>query len=141
MPPSVDYVIYRSDCSHRYFERTFLLVPSFPPYHLTPVALSLMLHVPALHSLVVRRRKIASTVLPTGLSQCKLNEGLLTKAIKQQEKLHDVDAARGMLSALRHESIERVWKVSTEKHKNPNCRMNRHWERETERELVCDRGL
>ena len=47
----------------------------------------------------------------TGLSQCKLNEGLLTKAIKQQEKLHDVDAARGMLSALRHESIERVWKV------------------------------
>lgn len=48
----------------------------------------------------------------TGLSQCKLNEGLLTKAIKQQEKLHDVDAARGMLSALRHESIERVWKVT-----------------------------
>ena len=46
-----------------------------------------------------------------GLSQCRLNEGLLTKAIKQQEKLHDVQAARGMLSVLRHESIERVWKV------------------------------
>ena len=51
--------------------------------------------------------------LTQGLSQCRLNEGLLTKAIKQQEKLHDVQAARGMLSVLRHESIERVWKVGT----------------------------
>jgi hypothetical protein len=56
-------------------------------------------------------RELTLTEPQTGLSQCKLNEGLLTKAIKQQEKLHDVDAARGMLSALRHESIERVWKV------------------------------
>ena len=48
------------------------------------------------------------TILFLGLSRCKLNEGLLTKAIKQQEKLHDLEAARGMLSVLRHESIDKV---------------------------------
>ena len=81
------------------------------------------------------------------MSQCKLNEGLLTKAIKQQEKLHDVDAARGMLSALRHESIERVWKVSTEKCENLNyaktchfvCVRERERERKRERVRVCHR--
>ena len=39
------------------------------------------------------------------------NELLLTRAIKQHEKLHNLSAARTMLSILKHKSIERVWKA------------------------------
>jgi hypothetical protein len=88
-------------------------------WHGIPVCLFLSLsthcfmsqHLSKSHCYCLYLPELTLTETLTGLSQCKLNEGLLTKAIKQQEKLHDVDAARGMLSALRHESIERVWKV------------------------------
>ena len=54
--------------------------------------------------------KYSLRILRRGLARCQFNEGLLTKAIKQQEKLHNMDGARGMLSMLKHEAIERVWK-------------------------------
>ena len=43
--------------------------------------------------------------------QKNFNEALLTRAIKQLEKLHNVAAARNMLSVLKHQSIERVWRA------------------------------
>ena len=58
--------------------------------------------------------KYSLKILRKGLSRCQFNEGLLTKAIKQQEKLHNMEEARGMLSILKHESIERVWKAVLE---------------------------
>ena len=45
-----------------------------------------------------------------GLQKCRYNEGLLTKAIRHLERLHRLNDARGMLSALKHESMEKVWK-------------------------------
>ena len=49
-------------------------------------------------------------ILTQGL-QKNFNEALLTRAIKQQEKLHNISAARNMLSVLKHKSIERVWRA------------------------------
>ena len=49
-------------------------------------------------------------ILRKGLDSCKCNEALLAKAIKQQEKLNELGDTRGMLSILKHESIDRVWK-------------------------------
>ena len=49
-------------------------------------------------------------VLRRGLQKCRYNEGLLTKAIRHLERLHRLNDARGMLSALKHESMEKVWK-------------------------------
>eukprot|EP01041_Mallomonas_annulata_P006669 gene6669-13501_t len=54
-------------------------------------------------------------ILRKGLRQCNnFNEGLLTKAIKQQERLHNLREAREMLSCLKHQSIDRVWKAVLE---------------------------
>ena len=53
-------------------------------------------------------------VLRKGLLTCTFNEALLTKAIKQQERLNNVDDARKMLSVLKHEAIDRVWKSMLE---------------------------
>lgn len=49
-------------------------------------------------------------ILKRGL-KLNFNEALLTRAIKQQERLHDMDAARHMLSMLKRESIDRVWRA------------------------------
>ena len=53
-------------------------------------------------------------ILRKGLRKCAFNEGLLTKAIKQQERLHNLREAREMLSVLKHESIDRVWRAVLE---------------------------
>ena len=55
-------------------------------------------------------------ILRRGLRECEFNEGLLTKAIKQLERLHDVKEARHMLSRTnpKYESIDRVWKAILE---------------------------
>ena len=47
-------------------------------------------------------------ILRRGLQKCRYNEGLLTKAIRQLERLHRLKDARGMLSALKYESMEKV---------------------------------
>ena len=53
-------------------------------------------------------------ILRYGLKMCNFNEGLLTKAIRQQERLHKLKDARGMLSVLKYESIEKVWRAVLE---------------------------
>ncbi len=53
-------------------------------------------------------------ILRHGLKMCNFNEGLLTKAIRQQERLHKLKDARGMLSVLKYESIEKVWRAVLE---------------------------
>jgi hypothetical protein len=52
----------------------------------------------------------ALKILVFGLKVCTSSEALLAKVIKLQERLHSYDAVRGMLSALRHESIDKMWK-------------------------------
>ncbi len=56
------------------------------------------------------RVKNSLKILREGLKHCHFHEGLLTKAVKQQEKLHDIKAAREMLSVLKYESIDKAWK-------------------------------
>ena len=53
-------------------------------------------------------------ILCRGLDQCSFSEALLTRAIRQQEKLHKLQDARGMLSALKYESIEKTWRAVLE---------------------------
>jgi len=49
-------------------------------------------------------------ILVLGLNVCKINEALLTRVIKIHERLHKVNEVRGMLSVLKYESIDKVWK-------------------------------
>lgn len=58
--------------------------------------------------------KYSLKILRKGLSLCSFHEGLLTRALKQLEKLHNVHEARGMLSALKYESIDKVWRAVLE---------------------------
>ena len=53
-------------------------------------------------------------ILRLGLKQCSFNEGLLTKAVRQQERLHKLQDARSMLAMLKHENIEKTWKAVLE---------------------------
>ena len=53
-------------------------------------------------------------VLRKGLVHCSFHEGLITRALKQLEKLHDFHEARGMLSVLKYESIDKVWRAVLE---------------------------
>lgn len=52
----------------------------------------------------------ALDILKLGLKVCASNEALLAKVIKLQERLHSYEEVRGMLSRLRHESIDKIWK-------------------------------
>lgn len=49
-------------------------------------------------------------ILLAGLCYCKFNEGLLTKAVKQYERNLDFQAARNLLSSLKDESFDSVWR-------------------------------
>eukprot|EP01038_Epipyxis_sp_PR26KG_P011499 gene11499-15404_t len=49
-------------------------------------------------------------ILILGLMACKINEALLTRVIKLHERLHHYVEVRGMLSVLKYESIDKVWK-------------------------------
>lgn len=54
-------------------------------------------------------------VLKKGLEHFNhFNDQLLTRAIKQQERLNNVEDARKMLSVLKHESIDKGWKPMLE---------------------------
>jgi la-related protein 1 len=53
-------------------------------------------------------------VLEKGLETCSFSEALLTKAIKQQERLNRVKEAREMLSILKREPTEKNWKSMLE---------------------------
>eukprot|EP00606_Chrysophyceae_sp_TOSAG23-5_P001046 GSChrysophyteH2.ASY1.ANO1.119.1 assembled CDS len=53
-------------------------------------------------------------ILRRGLHRCHFNETLLTKAVKQQERLNMLKDARSMLSVLKYESIDKVWRAVLE---------------------------
>ena len=50
-------------------------------------------------------------ILRRGLTHLRFNESLLTKAIKQEERLHNIREARELLSVLRPEPIDKVWRA------------------------------
>ena len=49
-------------------------------------------------------------ILYTGLAYCAESDGLLIKAIKHEEKMNNLTAARALLSRLKNMSIEKSWK-------------------------------
>lgn len=49
-------------------------------------------------------------IIRKGLRTCHYNEVLMTKAIKQLERLHNFAGARHMLHKLKQEAIEKAWK-------------------------------
>ena len=55
-----------------------------------------------------------TNILHAGLDYCEHNEALLTRAVKHQEKLGNLEAARGLLSPLKHVSIDKVWRAILE---------------------------
>ena len=52
----------------------------------------------------------ALNILSLGLKVCKVNESLLTRVIRLQERLHKYSEVREMLSVLKYESVDRIWK-------------------------------
>lgn len=56
------------------------------------------------------RLRRALNILSLGLKVCKVNESLLTRVIRLQERLHKYSAVREMLSVLKYESVDRIWK-------------------------------
>jgi la-related protein 1 len=56
------------------------------------------------------RPEEALEILTVGLIICRLNDTLLPRLIKLNEKLHKFDAVRSILSLLKSESIEKSWK-------------------------------
>ena len=54
------------------------------------------------------------SILRQGLASCPLNEALLTKAIKHEERLGDVAQARELLSELRDVSLDKCWRTLLE---------------------------
>lgn len=56
------------------------------------------------------RLRRALNILSLGLKVCKVNESLLTRVIRLQERLHKYSEVRGMLSVLKYESVDRIWK-------------------------------
>lgn len=53
-------------------------------------------------------------ILYKGLGYCHYSENLLNRAIRHQEKLGQLDRARGILAKLKHVGIERVWRTVLE---------------------------
>ena len=53
-------------------------------------------------------------ILHKGLSYCEINENLLTRAVKHQEKQGNLAKARGLLARLKHASIDKVWRTVLE---------------------------
>jgi hypothetical protein len=49
-------------------------------------------------------------ILAVGLKFCSLNDTLLPRLIKLHERLHKYYNIRGVLSSLKHESIDKAWK-------------------------------
>ena len=55
-----------------------------------------------------------SKILQNGLEFCALNENLLTRAIKHEEKMGNLHRARQLLARLKHVGIEKVWRTVLE---------------------------
>ena len=55
-----------------------------------------------------------TNILHAGLEYCEYSEGLLTKAVKHQEKMGNMKGARELLARLRHLGIDKVWKTVLE---------------------------
>ena len=53
-------------------------------------------------------------ILLQGLQYCELSENLLTRAVKHNEKMGNLDGARGLLAKLKHVGIEKVWRTVLE---------------------------
>ena len=53
-------------------------------------------------------------ILREGLARGSFHEGLLTRALKLLERQHGLQEARGILSVLKYESIDRVWRAVLE---------------------------
>ena len=53
-------------------------------------------------------------ILHAGLEYCNNNETLMTRAVKLQEKMGNLDTARALLSRLKRVGIEKVWKTVLE---------------------------
>lgn len=54
--------------------------------------------------------RLALNILILGLKVCKISESIVTRVIKLQERLHKYESVREMLSLLKNESIDKVWK-------------------------------
>lgn len=57
---------------------------------------------------------VCTRILRTGLEKCQYNENLLTRAIKHEEKMGNLNRAREFLSRLKHVGIEKVWRTVLE---------------------------
>lgn len=55
-----------------------------------------------------------SNILHNGLAYCDLNENLLTRAVKHQEKMGNITSARGLLSRLKNVGVDKVWRTVLE---------------------------
>ena len=53
-------------------------------------------------------------ILHEGLKYCNFSESLLTKAIKHEERMGNLTAARGLLGRLRTQSVEKAWRTILE---------------------------
>ena len=58
--------------------------------------------------------KKSNQIILNGLSFCPINEPLLMKFLKIQEKIGDIKLIRKILSRLRHCKIEKYWKIYVE---------------------------
>lgn len=56
----------------------------------------------------------AVNILHAGLEYCEHNETLMTRAVKLQEKMGDLDMARALLARLKNVGIHKVWKTILE---------------------------
>jgi tetratricopeptide (TPR) repeat protein len=55
-----------------------------------------------------------TNILLAGLEYCELSENLLSRAVKHQEKMGNLDRARELLARLKHVGIDKVWRTVLE---------------------------
>lgn len=55
-----------------------------------------------------------TNILHAGLEYCTYSESLLTRAVKHQERMGNLEAARIVLARLKHVGIEKVWRTVLE---------------------------
>lgn len=55
-----------------------------------------------------------TNILLAGLEYCEYSENLLTRAVKHQEKLGNLDSAHELLARLKHVGIDKVWRTVLE---------------------------
>ena len=60
------------------------------------------------------RMNRCSKILNEGLKYCSINENLLSRAIKHEEKMNNLARARELLARLKHAGIEKVWRTVLE---------------------------